>query len=124
MAAPASHLAEARANRAHAQYLLAHHTGNPTALRWAVTAAFYAAVHGMEAYLAGMGQTGENHKKRKQLLRDPAHGVPMNVYQAYRRLEDASHGARYLVRQFTPDDVRRLLNSQLATVAQFVGFET
>jgi hypothetical protein len=117
----ATHRSEARANRALARSLLANNAGDPTALRWAATIAFYAAMHCMEAHLATRGLAGSNHKARKHLLRDPANGVPGHVYASYRRLEDAAFGARYLVRTFTPADVETLLSTQLATVTAFVN---
>lgn len=93
-------------------------------VRWAVTAAFYCAVHGMTAYLIGRGVTVESHDERRWALADPRNGVPRDVYRAYGRLQGRSVGARYMLQVFTPAQVRQLLDRELATVTRFVGLCT
>src|SRR5207253_1020404 len=48
----AAHLEQARQNRDHARFLVADARVRPVALQWAVTVAFYCAVHCIEAHLA------------------------------------------------------------------------
>lgn len=112
-----AHLAQARANRAHAEWLLASRPNDPTALQWAVTAAFYSALHGLTAYLLARGIVVASHAARGKALADPANGVPQAVYGAYRTLEDRSRRGRYLLGSFSEQDVRDLLDQDLAAVA-------
>src|SRR5215207_858068 len=89
------HLVQARANRDHAEWLLAMNAADPTARQWAVTAAFYCALHGLTAYLIARGVNVTNHTARARALWDANSGVPRSVYRAYRRLDEACRGARY-----------------------------
>jgi hypothetical protein len=115
------HLVQARVNRDHAEWLLGVNATDPTARQWAVTATFYCALHGLTAYLIGRGVTVTNHTARALALLDPSSGVPRSVFRAYRRLDEASRGARYELWVFTPGDVRDLLDQELAAVAAFTG---
>ena len=47
--------------------------------------------------------------------------MPVPVYRAYRTLDDNSRDARYDMQPFTAQDVRDLLDQELAVVAAFVG---
>jgi len=88
------HLVQARANRAHAEWLLAMSPGDPTALQWAVTAAFYSGLHGLTAYLLAQGITSKSHTARARALASPTSGVPQYVIDAYRDLEEMSRDGR------------------------------
>jgi len=91
-------------------------------MQWAVTAAFYCAVHCMSAHLARRGFQVRNHYERDTELADPANGVPQNVYEAYRALKRRSEGARYWMRRYPPHRVRtEILDNLLSTIATFVG---
>jgi hypothetical protein len=46
---------QARANREHAEWLLASRPTDATAMQWAVTATFYSALHAISAYLLARG---------------------------------------------------------------------
>jgi hypothetical protein len=118
---PDEHLDQARENRAHAEWLISTNPTDPAALRWAVTAAFYSALHGLTAHLATRGNRVRNHSARAGALRDPSSGVPPSLVFAYRILNDLSLGARYELWSFTLHDVRDLLDQELATVAAFTG---
>lgn len=115
------HLLQARANRAHAEWLLAISPSDPTALQWAVTAAFYSALHGLTAHLMGQGITVSSHVTRAKALADPNNGVPQAILYAYRTLEAQSRGARYELWSFVLQDVQDLLDQELATIAAFTG---
>ena len=117
---PHAHLAQARANRDHADWPFATRPNDRVALQWAVTAAFYSALHGLTAYLLGRGVVVASHAMRARALADPANGVPLGVYDAYRILEIRSRRGRYRLWSFTIQDVRSLLDTELATVAAFV----
>jgi hypothetical protein len=116
-----NHLIQATANRDHAEWLLAARSGDPIALQWAVTAAFYSALHGVTAYLMSRGVRVSDHASRARALAHPASGVPLAVHDAYRLLERRSRQGRYMLRRFTWRQVRDLLDQELAVVATFVG---
>jgi hypothetical protein len=121
MADEATHRAEAVALRDLAEHLLASQTHNPTAVRWAVTATFYSALHAMTAYLVSRGVTVGSHDDRSLALFDPTNTVPSDVVDAYQFLKRRSTGARYYVQTFEPYQVRRLLDVPLTIVFDFVG---
>lgn len=122
MATPEQHLEQAGANRSHAEYLLEHASADPTAMQWAVTAAFYCAVHCMQAHLARNGVTPRSHAQRENLLADPRYGVPNDVFRAYGHLRWRSEGVRYYLRRVTSERVRtEVLDTLLAKITAFVG---
>jgi hypothetical protein len=117
----ATHRAEALANRRIAEQLLASQANDPTALRWAVTASFYSALHALTAYLIARGVAVTSHDDRSLALADPANSVPQNVFDAYQFLKRRSTGARYYVQMFAPYQVRRLLDVPLTVIFDVVG---
>ena len=120
MASEADHLVQARGNRDHAEWLLASRPDDPFAMQWAVTAAFYAALHGLTAHLMGRGVAASTHDERGWALADPRNGVPPHVYTAYRLLEGRGKQARYLLRRFSSDQVRALLDGPFAEIWTFL----
>lgn len=75
------HLDQARRNLAHAEYLLRDHAADPTCVQWAVTAAFYCAVHCLQAHVLRAGADPRTHVRRAELIADPAFLVPTDVQQ-------------------------------------------
>ena len=118
---PHDHLNQARANRSHAEWLLATSPSDSTALEWAVAAVFYSALHGISAYLLARGFRITSHLARDRVPSNPRNGVPLAVYQAYRDLDDYSRDARYEMHPFTAQEVPDLLDQELVVVAAFVG---
>lgn len=84
------YLDKARGNRSHAEWLFSMLPNDQIALQWVVTAVFYSALHGVSAYLLGLGVQVTNHTARAKALGDPANGVPQVILVAYRRLEAQS----------------------------------
>lgn len=123
MSVPTSndHLIQARANRDHAEWLLATRPADATARQWAVTATFYSALHGITSYLMRRGIRVSSHLARDRVLSNPGNGVPQSVYDAYRMLDDCSRDARYELYPFTLQDARDLLDYELAAIAAFTG---
>ncbi len=116
------HREQARLNRTHAEYLSANPNTDPTSLQWAVTAAFYCAVHCMQGYLVDRGLDPQNHYDRRLAIADPANGIPPQVQYAYRGLYQQSVKARYRFGAFTRAVVRgRILDYDLRTITTFVG---
>jgi hypothetical protein len=58
---------------------------------------------------------------RDRVLLNPLNGVPRSVYRAYRSLDKYSRDARYDLLPFTAQDVRDLLDNELAAVTSFTG---
>jgi len=117
-----NHLDQARGNLSFAHYLLTHHATDPVSLQWAVTAAFYRAVHCMQAQLLGRGVNPQDHRDRNWAIADPANGVPPRVQSAYRALFQFSIRARYRFGMFSPIWIRnRIFDRELKTVTDFVG---
>ncbi len=87
-----------------------------------MTAAFYCAVHCLQAHLVRRGVSPRSHAQRQAYLADPQYGVPHDVYNAYNKLKRRSGGARYLLWRFTATTVRQeILDRYLAQVTRFVG---
>lgn len=119
---PSEHLEQARRNLAHAGFLLRDHASEPTCVQWAVTAAFYCAVHCIQAHLIRHHKDPRTHVSRADLIADPAYGVPRDVQAAYEWLKQRSEAARYRLAEFGPTWVqRRVLGERLERVTQFVG---
>jgi hypothetical protein len=121
VASPAVHRAEAIGNRDHADWLVTTRPNDPIALRWAVTATFYSALHAISAHLVARQIFVSRHDDRSDAMNDPAAGIPTDVQDAYDFLKRRSVGARYQTRVFTAREVRYLIDVQLAKVLTFVG---
>jgi hypothetical protein len=106
--AKAAHLARARQNEALALRLLDDWGSDPTAATWAVTVAYYAAVHYVEAFLYSVSPDlhSLNHTDREWLLRDHHVNFPVDAWNAYDQLKSWSKHARYGMRTFDPVFVR------------------
>jgi hypothetical protein len=105
----------------HAQRLVQTFHDDSTALQWAVTAAFYCAVHCLEAHLATQNLHSRTHVQRERLAADSRNGVTRDVYAAYKLLKHRSEGARYFLWQFSAEAVeRQILGQYLTTVTRFV----
>lgn len=106
MATRDEHLRKARHNEDLADYLLS----NDAVYRdWAVCGAFYAAVHYVEAYLAGYGGGGYHnvdHVRRGRLIHT-IHQLE-GIRREYSHLKNAGWAARYVVKTFTRDEVSDL----------------
>ena len=123
MPARDEHLRLARANRDHSQRLLAAFTDDPVARQWSVVAAFYSALHGVEAYFATFDRHNATHVQRRNAMVDPQRGIPGKVYFAYVRLEEWSLGARYNGLAIDNRIVAEALDRFLPAIAAFVGMD-
>ena len=90
-------------------------------MQWAVTATFYSALHALSAYLLARGIQVTSHMARDRVLSNPVNGVPRHVYVAYQDLDEYSRDARYDLLPFTAQEVRGLLDNELAAIAAFTG---
>jgi hypothetical protein len=99
LSATDDHFEQARQNRALAERLLAGGLGNSTDVQWAVTAAFYCAVHCIQGYLLSRGYDPQAHVARGALAASPSLGIPIDVQDAYFWLKMRSERARYRLAQ-------------------------
>ena len=121
MASVAIHRTEALGNRDHADWLVATKPNDPIALRWAVTATFYCALHAISAHLVSRQIYVQRHDDRSVAMDDPAAGIPIDIRDAYDYLKRRSVGARYQSRAFIAREVRHAIDNQLAQILKFVG---
>lgn len=116
------HFDQARRNRSLAEELLRDHGESATHVQWAVTAAFYCAVHCMQGYLLGLGRDPRTHLQRADALADPVNHVPADVHRAYEALKQLSEKARYRLGTFDSAWVQQsVIDGRLKTVTDFVG---
>jgi hypothetical protein len=102
----AEHLEKAKHNEA---FISSLDITSATGAEWAVTAAFYAALHYVQAYFVSVGCGYITHSNRSSALsRDPRLN---GVYDEYRELENASRDARYDYMQFNATHVAEALES-------------
>lgn len=84
---------------------------------WAVTMFFYAALHYIDAFLAGKGLHPLNHKHRDGEIE--RNGSISEIWPDYRRLKDLSTQARYDIACHSPDKVR-VASEKLKRIEEFI----
>jgi hypothetical protein len=94
------HLSRARQTE---QLALALNRDLPVCIDWAVAMLFYAALHYIDAFLAGKSVHPMNHKQRDEKIE--RNGSLSGIYGAYRRLKDLSRAARYEIPNFPPGKI-------------------
>jgi hypothetical protein len=110
------HLASARRNGAVARRLIDDADSSPISAEWAVIAAFYAALHFVNAYLWEMFQLEPaNHAERVQLVTRFA--ILRSVARSYAALEHAGFQARYTPGfRVEPGVARHLVHVDLSAI--------
>jgi len=103
-------------NRAFAQALIAERPVRPASSRWAAVAAFYAAVHYVNAYLREhLEIEPSNHTERSRFISSVS-GL-RSCRSHYVRLEAAAFDARYVAgSRIGPEEARELIDHHLETV--------
>ena len=87
-----------------------------------MTAAFYCAVHCLQAHLIRRGSDPQNHRRRAEAIADPTMHIPLPVQFAYELLKQRSEGARYRLAEYDAQIVRqRILDHYLVMITSFVG---
>lgn len=90
-------------------------------MQWAVTVAYYVALHCLNAHLASRGLSPENHGVRSRMIADQTNGIPPAVASAYHALKQRSEDARYRLASYSADDVRRIIIGRfLRRVTDFI----
>lgn len=95
MASRARHIEQARQNAEVARLLMQDAPDGSCRWQWAMTAAFYAALHYVEAFLADLNLHSVDHHDRDTLLADPNVGFSEDGKDAYYQLKRWSNNARY-----------------------------
>ena len=118
-----SHLAKARANRTYAVEILNDEDASQAALNWAGVAAFYAAMHYINAYLWETTRLEPaNHLDRENIIGNWPALAPSS--QAFRTLFTYSIDIRYSPQfQIRRADLRRMIGRDLARIARTVEHE-
>jgi len=80
---------------------------------------FYAALHYVDAYLAGKQMHPLNHEERDQEIQN--NGSLTDIYKDYRRLKDLSRAARYEIANY-PREKLELAKYRLARIKAHLGF--
>lgn len=75
-------------------------------MQWAVTAAFYCAVHCIEAHFSAYNVHSSNHLQRETRMAQPRYAIPSDIYAAYMQLKQWSMQGRYRLRHFNSVMVR------------------
>ena len=86
---------------------------------WAVTMIFYAALHYVDAFLAGKNLHPLNHKQRDEEIEK--NGSLSSIYPDYRRLKDFSRAARYDIPNFSKDKIA-VAQTKLNNIKVSLGF--
>jgi uncharacterized protein (UPF0332 family) len=90
----------------------------PVCVDWAVTMLFYAALHYIDAFLAGKNLHPLNHSLRDEEIEK--NGSIAEVYRDYRRLKDMSRAARYEIANFNADSLAKA-EARLAKIKDFLS---
>jgi hypothetical protein len=110
------HLARAEENEKLAEVL---NKNVGVCLDWGITIIFYAALHYIQAYLAGKNFRPLTHKQRDDEIENNGSLAP--IFSDYRRLKDLSRDARYDVPNFNIQKFN-LAKEKLAKIkAQILG---
>jgi uncharacterized protein (UPF0332 family) len=105
------HIQAARSNEDLADHLLSRSN-----MPWAVVAAFYSALHWVDSHLAKQDLHPRNHTERFRMV--ALHLEP--IYHPYRTLSDRSREARYDLLEFAEEEVKDLIQVELAEVKAYV----
>ncbi len=84
---------------------------------WAITVAFYAALHAIEAALAGQQLHSQSHIERRCYVRQ----LFPHLWTIYYRLDVFSRRARYEGFRPNPTLLRQLVDHDLPTILQSLG---
>ena len=79
---------------------------------------FYAALHHIDAFLAGKDRHPLSHANRDEEIEN--NGSIADIYQDYRRLKDMSRAARYEIANFGADSLE-IAKSRLTKIKTFLS---
>lgn len=105
MPTDAEHLHKAEHNEAF--YLSFDLVATPY-LDWVVTGIFYSALHYIESYLATQGKQSQTHADRNKNIEDDPN-LGRDIYNKFKHLKDDSENGRYLMKVFTPGEIKQYI---------------
>ena len=117
----ALHVAQARRNLDVVDRLLASDTEGSR--QWVVVAAFYCALHCVEAHFADRGQHNFRHDLRRDAMALAEARISAGVYAAYTLLENRARRARYEMVLFSQVEVERMVRDYLRPIRRFAGID-
>lgn len=82
---------------------------------------FYAALHHIDAYLAGKNMHPLNHERRDEEVEN--NGSLADIFRDYRRLKDLSRAARYEIPNFQ-EDTLNVARQRLKTIKDHLATRT
>jgi hypothetical protein len=116
------HREQAGINRAFAESLVRDNPSDPGSMQWAVTSAFYCAVHCIEAHFDTFGIHSSAHTQRETRMAQLQYGIPPDVHTAYIQLRQWSEQGRYRMRHFKSAMVQQtVLGQYLPRVTRWIG---
>jgi hypothetical protein len=89
-------------------------------LDWLVNGIFYSAIHYIEAYLAIENKHSESHSARNIFIEEDPNLGRRFFRDLYRALRDDCYGGRYLMRVFTPDEIKKYLIPNFEQIKQYL----
>lgn len=98
-----NHVDQARHNE---QFFSSFYINTTPFLDWVVNGIFYSSLHYLDSYLANKGKHPGNHYERNTSINDDP-DLGRSFFHLYMPLRDDSREARYNIRAFTPDEIRR-----------------
>lgn len=116
MSTVAEHLSKAEYNE---RFYLSFNLDNTPYLDWVVNGIFYSAVHYVESYLATQGKHSQAHANRNaEITDDPNLG--RQIYRTFKALKDDSEAGRYLMKVFTPGEIRQYIIPNLYAIKEYM----
>lgn len=111
------HLKKAKHNEA---FFISFDIDKTLYLDWVVNGIFYSALHYIEAYLATQDKHSDSHFSRNIFIEEDTRLGRRFYRDMYRSLHDDSNDARYNMRDFTPDEIKRHIIPQYEDIKQYL----
>jgi len=88
-------------------------------LDWVVSGIFYSALHYIESYLATQEKHSQNHADRNANIRDDQN-LGIDIFKKFNALKDDSENGRYLMKVFTPGEIRQFIMPNLYEIKEYL----
>lgn len=116
MSTDLDHLRKAEYNE---EFCLSFDLDSTPYLDWVVNGVFYSALHYIESYLATQGKHPITHGMRNaEIKNDPNLG--RDIFRKINSLKDDSESGRYLMKNFTPGEIRQFIIPELDNIKTYL----
>lgn len=88
-------------------------------LDWVVNGVFYSALHYIESYLAIQGKHPITHGIRNADIKDDPN-LGRDIFRRFNSLKDDSESGRYLMKNFTPLEIRQFIIPELDNIKAYL----